>query len=332
MKGVFLVNLGTPQSPSFKDVFNYLIEFLTDSRVINKNWLSRNFLVRGVIVPTRTRTSSKAYQRIWTDNGSPLLIYSEKVKEKLQHHLGDTYSVSLAMRYQKPCIKEQLNLLLDKSLDHLIVLPLFPQYASATTGSVLQKVMELIKDRAHFPRITLLSHFATHPKLIQAFKEAAGPFDLNFYDHVLFSFHGLPQSQLNGESCFRTKGCCLEKNAANKSCYSAQCYAMAQELARALKLPHDKCSLSFQSRLGREPWLQPYTSDVIRQLAHQGKKRVLVFCPSFVCDCLETTFEISTEYREEFIHAGGECLDLVPGLNDNSAWIDALAALVKEAG
>lgn len=332
MRGVFLVNLGTPQSPSLKDIFHYLIEFLTDSRVINKNWLLRNFLVRGLIVPTRIRSSSKAYQQIWTDKGSPLLTYSEKVKEKLQLQLGESYSVSLAMRYQKPSLKEQLNLLLEKQLDHLIVVPLFPQYASATTGSVLQKVMEIIKDSAVFPRITFLSHFATHPKIIAAFKEAAGGYDLNLYDHILFSFHGLPQSQLNGKNCFHAKSCCIEKKATNRSCYSSQCYMMAQELAKTLKLTHDKCSLSFQSRLGKEPWLQPYTSDVIRQLARQGKKKVLVFCPSFVCDCLETTFEISTEYRQEFIHAGGESLDLVPGLNDHPAWIDALATLVKEAG
>lgn len=334
LKAILLVNLGTPLSPRPKDVYRYLIEFLTDSRVLNYPWLLRQLLVRGIIVPKRFRASAKAYQQIWTEEGSPLMVYGKRVKEKLQLHLGDRYAVELAMRYQHPSIEEGLNTLLKKKPSELMIVPLFPQYASATVGSVHQKVMEVLKNYPIIPHVNFLSCYETHSAVIKAFQECAREYAHEEYDHVLFSFHGLPKKQLANEKhgnhcCSGASPCCISSDSHNRYCYSAQCYAMGQALREALNVPHGKCSLSFQSRLGKEPWLQPYTSDVIHHLAKQGKKRVLVFCPSFVCDCLETIFEISIEYQKEFQQAGGEKLVLVPGLNDHPAWIEALSALVK---
>jgi len=278
--------------------------------------------VRRIIVPTRLASSSKAYEAIWTKEGSPLLVYGEKVKTKLQAHLGVNYRVELAMRYQQPTIESGLAKLLKDKIGHLVILPLFPQYASATTGSVHQRVMELLKDQTILPRVTLIDRYATHPALIQAFCKIAEPYKA--YDHVLFSFHGLPLSQLKHGA--KSGQCCEDPY-----CYSGQCYAMAREIRQGLRLPEEKCSLAFQSRLGKDPWLEPYTSDTIRALAREGKKRVLVFSPSFVCDCLETIYEIGIEYQTEFVHAGGEKLELVPGLNDHDAWIHTLGALIKES-
>lgn len=330
--GILLVNLGTPDSPRPKDVFRYLNEFLTDGRVIDTPWLSRQLLVRGLIVPSRYRQSARLYQSIWTEEGSPLKVYGRRVEEALQKHFGKEFCVKLAMRYQNPSLPEVLEGL--KEVSHLVVLPFFPQYASATTGSVHQKVMEVVSGWDRIPKITFINHYFRHPAMIKAFCAVAQPYSLENYDHVLFSFHGLPQRQVckadPGAHCLKKEDCCRKLSKANQECYSAQCYATAYALVEALGLREEQYSIAFQSRLGKEPWLQPYASEVIAELARQGKKRVLVFCPSFVCDCLETISEIGVEYDAEFKHAGGESLTLVPGLNDHPEWIRALAKIVGE--
>jgi ferrochelatase len=333
--GVLLVNLGTPDSPDPRDVYRYLIEFLTDERVIDGSWLKRQLLVRGVIVPRRYKQSAKSYQEIWTAEGSPLKVYGYRVKNLLQQRLGSQYVTELAMRYQNPSIRESLNRLIENKCQKIIVLPMFPQYASATTGSVHQNIMEIVSEWQNIPEITLIDQFAAHPALIRAFCASASAYNHEDYDHVLFSFHGLPERYLvqadrSGQCCKKSKNCCAVISEKNQECYSAQCYATADGIVNALKLSPERYSFSFQSRLGKEPWLQPYTSEVIARLAKEGKKRVLVFCPSFVCDCLETIHEIGVEYAEEFKQAGGETLDLVPGLNDRAEWIDALVDFVKE--
>jgi ferrochelatase len=316
---ILLVNLGTPDSPAPRDVYRYLIEFLTDERVLGLSWLKRQLLVRGFIVPTRCKASAKAYSTIWTKEGSPLMTHSVNLKNALQQFLGKDFHVALAMRYQTPTIANAIKELLAKNPEHLIVLPLFPQYASATTGSVHQKVMEVLKTAKFFPKLTFLNHFAVHPALIAAYKEIASNYSHADYDHVLFSFHGLPKKQL---SCLTS--CCQNKG----NCYSAQCYGMTQALIASIGIPKEKCSISFQSRLGKDPWLEPFTSNTLQNLAASGKKRVLVFSPSFVCDCLETIFEIGEECNQEFLHAGGEKLQLVPGLNSHPAWVKALAGII----
>lgn len=327
---VLLVNLGTPKSPSNWDVYRYLIEFLTDERVIDMPWLKRQLLVRGVIVPTRYRQSAKAYQAIWKKEGSPLMIYGESVQRQLQEALGDSFYVALAMRYQQPSIASQLAILMAQKVEKLIVLPLFPHYASATTGSVHQKVLEELSRYLVIPHTRLISEYAVHPLLIEAFCAVANSYRLENYDHILFSFHGLPERHLKQAtaSCQCNASCCDVLDDRNRNCYSAQCYATAYAIAKQLNLTKENYSIAFQSRLGRDPWLQPYTSDQIKKLAQSGKRRVLVFCPSFVSDCLETIYEIGVEYNIEFQHAGGEKLELVTGLNDHPKWIEALKSLV----
>lgn len=311
--GVLLVNLGTPASPAPRDVYRYLIEFLTDGRVIDMPWLKRQLLVRGLIVPFRYKQSAESYQAIWTDKGSPLMVYGREVQHLLQKSLGGTFHVELAMRYQQPSLKSSIDSLLEKEVSNVLVLPLFPQYASATTGSVHQRVMELLAKRTIIPKVVMVDSYPEDPKMIEAFALAAGNKDWRNYDHVLLSFHGLPERQLIPGSKF---------------CYAAQCRQTAHALAKFMGMPESHYSICFQSRLGKEPWIQPYTSDAIKQCAEKGYKKVLVFCPSFVCDCLETIHEIGVEYAHEFKEYGGERLDLVEGLNAHPKWIEALHDMV----
>lgn len=310
--GILLVNLGTPDAPTKSAVKKYLIEFLTDGRVIDIPWLQRQFLVRGVIIPKRLASSLKSYQKIWTEEGSPLLVHSLKTRELLQASLGENYQVEIAMRYQSPSVADALKKL--RGVKELIVLPLFPQYASATTGSIFEKTFQELSSQLTFPKMTFIDQFHDHPQLIQAFKEVSTPFHFPDYDHILFSFHGLPERQ-------------LKKSGPD---YVDQCYGTADAIAKKCNLKH--YSVCFQSRLGKEPWTRPYASDRIKELAHNGAKKVLVFCPAFVADCLETLFEISVEYKELFIHEGGEALNLVPGLNSHPAWIEALKQIILSQG
>lgn len=330
-RGVFIVNLGTPQSPRKKDVFHYLNEFLTDYRVMDIPWLKRQLLVRGLIVPFRYKQSAEQYRHIWTKEGSPLLYYGKLVRERLQEALGSSYYVELGMRYQHPSIAEGLEKMRKELVDELIVLPLFPHYASATTGSVYEQVMECLKSWRLFPKLIFINQFYDHPALINAFSARGEQYSLSSYDHILFSFHGIPEKQIRKADL---SGYCLSKNCCkkicmdNRFCYKAQCVATAQAIAEKLHFTPDNYTICFQSRLGKEPWLQPYLSDIIQECAKRGDKRLLVFSPSFVCDCLETICEISYEYSKEFKKLGGETLQLVEGLNDHPLWIDALKRII----
>lgn len=331
---MLLVNLGTPLSPNPKHVFNYLNEFLTDERVIDLPWIYRQLLVRGIIVPSRFRNSAKMYEAIWQKEGSPLLIHGKKVEALLQNALGNEYLVDLAMRYQSPSIKEALLNLQRANIKNLIVIPLFPQYASATTGSVHQKVMQILSTFQVIPKTKLIDQFAGHEKYIDALFERMKEYDLSQYDHLIFSFHGLPERHLTKANpqnhCLKNPICCEELSSKNSHCYSAQCYHTAKLLANRLKLESDFYTIAFQSRLGREPWIEPYTSDVIAKRGERGDKKLLVISPSFVADCLETLYEIGIEYAHAFKSVGGEKLDLVESLNDHPKWIEALCSIVKE--
>ncbi len=333
LQGVLLVNLGTPASYRWGDVFRYLNEFLTDPRVIDLPWLKRQLLVRGLIVPFRCRQSARQYRAIWTEKGSPLLVHGEAVKEQLQIFLGPAFKVSLAMRYQHPSIYEGLEELRNAKVESLVVLPLFPQYASATTGSVHQKVMEVVSEWPVIPPLTLISDYFTHPLLIEAFCARARAHSLDAYDHVLFSFHGLPERHILRASptgnCL-TAGCCEALRINNRFCYKAQCHATAKAIAKGLSLPPSGYTVCFQSRLGKEPWLQPYLGTVLPFCIRQGWRKLLVLSPSFACDCLETTYEIAHEYAAQFEQLGGEKLQLVEGLNAHPLWIHALGAIVQD--
>jgi ferrochelatase len=329
---VLLVNLGTPDSPHPKDVYKYLIEFLTDGRVIDKPWGFRQLLVRALIVPLRYRQSAKSYKEIWTKDGSPLMVNSRKAQELLQKALGSSFHVELAMRYQNPSIESALATLLKNPVEHLIVIPLFPQYASATTGSVHQKILEIISKLQVIPKLTLINNFATHPLYIETITEIASSYSLSDYDHILFSFHGLPKRHLvkANPSCKNFSECC-QKSACNmvKNCYSSQCHQTAYAIAGKLNLEKNRYSITFQSRLGKDPWLTPFTNDRIEELKLNGVKKILVFCPSFVADCLETVHEIGIEYAHEFVSSGGEKLHFVKSLNDHPMWIKTLEAIIK---
>ena len=329
-KGILLVNLGTPDSPSTADDRKYLKQFLMDERVIDINPFSRNLLVKGIIVPFRGPKSAKLYKEIWSkETGSPLLHYSILQTAALQKLLGDDYHVELAMRYQSPSIKYALDKLKDLQVDSIKVIPMFPHYASASTGSVIQEVMEQISKWLTIPNISFVNSFHDHPLLIQTFAQNGLKYKPETYDHILFSFHGLPQRQLgksdhSQKHCLKDANCCQTITENNKFCYSAQCYHTARLIAAELQIPEDKYTVCFQSRLGKTPWVQPYTNEVLKERAAKNNKRLLVFCPAFVADCLETVYEVTVEYGEEFKEMGGEHLQLVESLNDNPMWIEAL--------
>jgi len=334
-KGVLLVNLGTPDSPSTADVRKYLNEFLMDERVIDVNPVLRTMLVKGVIVPFRGPKSAKLYREIWSETtGSPLMHYSLLQQSLLQDKLGEEYHVELAMRYQSPSIESALQKLKDSQVESIRVIPLFPHYASASSGSVLQKVMELVSTWQTIPHISFVNSFHDNELMIKVFAENAEKYQPESYDHILFSFHGLPQRQLmksdhSGVHCLKAVNCCSTLTDNNKFCYSAQCHHTARLISEQLSIPESKFTVCFQSRLGKDPWVQPYTSVVIEELAKKGFKRLLVFCPAFVADCLETVYEVTVEYGEEFKKLGGEHVQLVESLNSHPLWIDALEGLVK---
>ncbi len=338
--GVLLVNLGTPDNFKTSDVRHYLNEFLTDERVIDIPWLPRQLLVRGIITPFRAGNSAKSYKAIWTDRGSPLKYISEDLTALVQESLQQcetenvSFEVALAMRYQSPSIALGLEYLRSKNVTHYIIVPLFPQYASASTGSVHQKVMEIVSGWLTIPSISFVNSFFNHSLFIEAFAERGREHDVNQYDHVLFSFHGLPERQLRKSNeqgyCLTEKSCCETFQTKNRFCYAAQSWETARAIADKMQLPREKYSISFQSRLGNDPWIQPYTIQVLEQLAKEGKKKILVFCPAFVADCLETIFEISEEYQEAFTHWGGEKLQLVESLNTHPLWVATLQSLILE--
>lgn len=329
------MNLGTPDSPSTADVRKYLNEFLMDERVIDVNPVLRTMLVKGAIVPFRGPKSAKLYKEIWSDTtGSPLMHYSLIQQSMLQDELGEEYHVELAMRYQSPSIESALAKLKDAQVDSIRVIPLFPHYASASSGSVLQKVMELVSKWQTIPNISFVNSFHDNALMIGVFAENARKYQPETFDHILFSFHGLPERQLiksdhSGHHCLKTENCCSSLTDDNKFCYSAQCHHTARLIAAELSLAAEKYTVCFQSRLGKDPWVQPYTSVVIEELAKKGKKRLLVFCPAFVADCLETVYEVTVEYGDEFKKLGGEHVQLVESLNGHPDWIKALEGLVK---
>lgn len=331
-----LVNLGTPDSPSVPDVKRYLNEFLTDGRVIDIPAWRRWLLVKGIITPFRAPNSAKLYQAIWDEKtGSPLLHYSELQQQLLQDQLGGDYHVELAMRYQNPSIASALSKLRRMNLESIRIIPLFPQYASASTGSVIDKVMEVMRGWHTFPDVSIVNDFYDQETMIDVFVENALQHKPETYDHLLFSYHGLPVRQLTGVEASGKHDCeiagCRERiGTHNRYCYLAQSYATTRLIAKRLQLSQQDYTVCFQSRLGKTPWIQPYTSDVLEKVAAQGKKRLLVFCPAFVADCLETIYEVGTEYATEFKKLGGEHVQLVESLNAHPRWIQGLRQLATE--
>jgi ferrochelatase len=330
--GILLVNLGTPDSPSVSDVRKYLREFLSDPRVIDTSPLARWFLVNFIIAPIRAPRSAKLYEKIWTEFGSPLLLYSTRQEYMLAEKLGNDFQVELAMRYQSPSIESALEKFRFPVFKKIKVLPLFPQYASASTGSVHEKVMDIVSKWDVVPEIEFVNSYCNNVKYIHAFSEIGKKYSPEQYDHILFSFHGLPERQIKKadrhDHCLHD-GCCNVLGDRNAFCYRAQCYETARKIAAELNIQRENYTVSFQSRLGKTPWIKPYSDVVIEELAKAGKKKLLVFSPAFTSDCLETLYEISVEYHELFRKYGGEKVQLVESLNDHPLWIDALAEMCR---
>jgi ferrochelatase len=328
--GVLLINLGTPDSPSVSDVRSYLSQFLNDPRVIDIPWLLRKMLVNLIIVPFRAPKSAKIYKKLWTGEGSPLLIHSIKAKELLQQSLGNNYDVHLAMRYKNPSIPAVLETMHKENYSKIVVLPMFPQYASASTGSALEEVMRVIKTWWVIPEIKFISQYYDQPSFIQAFAERGKQYDLNAYDHILFSYHGLPERQVDkvyDDGHCSDHDCENEITDENKYCYKATCYATTRLLTEQLNIAKDKYTVCFQSRLDKK-WLMPFSDKVVEECAKKGMKKILVFSPAFTADCLETVIEIGDEYQEIFKAHGGDKVQLVESLNDHPLWISCMKALV----
>lgn len=336
--GLLLVNLGTPARPEAGAVRRYLREFLSDPRVLDVNPLGRFLLLNAVILPLRAGQSARAYAKVWTERGSPLLVHSQDLLEKVRARLAPQVVVELGMRYGEPSLAGALERLRAAGCDRLAVLPLYPQYASSSTGSSLQEVWRVTGELWNTPSVQAVPAFYDHPAFLDALALVARPaLDEAAPDRVLMSFHGLPERQIKksdasgyGRHCLAAPGCCDAIVDANRMCYRAQCFATARGLAARLGLGLDRYEVTFQSRLGRTPWIRPYTDVRARELAAAGVKRLAVLCPAFVADCLETLEEIGLRLREDFLAHGGEELRLVPSLNATDAWADGVVTIARE--
>lgn len=325
-----MANVGTPDAPTVPAVRKYLFEFLNDRRVIDLPWLLQKILVNLIIVPFRAPKSTKLYQKLWTEKGSPLLAISNETREKLQEKLGENFTVFVGMRYQNPSLKAALKIIQENRFDKIVVLPMFPQYASSTTGTIVQLVNSETAKWNVIPEISIISQFYDNPGFIKAFAAQISKYNPAAFDHIIFSYHGLPFSQTDRvHSEIKTAVCQCENGlpAHGKFCYKATCYETTRLLARELGLPKSAYSVAFQSRLTKN-WLKPFSDEEVIRLAKEGKKRILIAAPAFIADCLETIVEIGIEYQEIFAEHGGEKVQLVESLNANNDWIETIYQMI----
>jgi ferrochelatase len=334
-RAVLLVNLGSPDSTSVADVRRYLREFLGDERVLDLPAPFRWLLLEGIILRTRPKKSAHAYEQIWTKDGSPLILTSVSVQRKLQDELGNATPVYLAMRYGKPSIASVISQMAADGVNELLLIPQYPHYAMSSWETVVVKVYEEAARLAPQLRVTTVQPFYQDPDYIEALYTVAAPFLAQPHDHVLFSYHGIPVRHLRKADsskahCTVVNDCCSTCSPVQSTCYRAQVFATTRALAARAGLSPQQHSVSFQSRLAGEPWLTPFTDHELERLAKEGKKRLLVLCPAFVADCLETIEEISVEGKATFLEAGGESFVQIPCLNDHPAYIDFLAKRSQE--
>ncbi|PWL28847.1 MAG: ferrochelatase [Fluviicola sp. XM-24bin1] len=334
--GVLLVQLGTPDSPKTNDVRRYLSEFLNDPRVIDLPWLGRKILVNGIIVPFRAPKSAKVYKELFEmyEGVSPLTLHTENAVAKLQDRFAnDDVTIHWAMRYQNPSMYDVMEQMREQNYDHIVVLPLFPQYASATTGSAIDLAMRIMRKWWVVPEVSMINQFWDNEGYIDSIVERAKEFNLDDYDHIMFSYHGLPDRHVDkvyeGSDLCSDQPCETEVNEKNKFCYKATCYATTRLIAAKLNIPEDRYTVCFQSRLDKK-WLTPFADKVVEEQGEKGAKKILAFSPAFVADCLETVIEIGDEYQELFEEKGGEKVQLVPSSNDHDRFIDGLEELIRE--
>ncbi len=334
-RAILLLNLGTPDSLKIRDIRKYLKEFLMDPYVIDIPFFARWFLVHGLILPTRPKKAAQAYHKIWTSQGSPLLVHLNDLTEKLQDRLaGEGWFVRGVMRYGHPSIQAAFQEFQNMKIQELIVLPLYPQYSLAATESSIQACHRLAQAYLPQAHLRFIQPFYEHPAFIRSFLKIAQESLKSFsFDHLLLSYHGLPERQIRktdetGKYCFSSLGCCERETEENRNCYRAHCFATSRRLIEGLGLVNHQYTVTFQSRLGRTPWIQPFTDEVIRRLPSQGVRRLAVLCPAFVADCLETLEEIEIRGKTDFINAGGEDLKLVPSLNSSDIWVEGVQELI----
>ena len=333
---VLLIQLGTPDSPSTRDVRRYLSEFLNDPRVIDLPYLVRKILVNGIIVPFRAPKSAKIYKELFDlSNGeSPLLTHTQSLTSLLQDRFKETdVHVEFAMRYQNPSMDSVMERIRKENFDHIILLPLFPQYASASSGSAIEKGLNILRKWWVIPKVSVINEFWREEGYINSIIERSKAFNLSEFDHVLFSYHGLPNRHVDnvyeGSDLCSDQPCEIELNEKNKFCYKATAYATTRLIAEKLQLKESDYTVCFQSRLDKK-WLTPFSDKVVEDWAKKGAKKLLVFSPAFVADCLETTIEIGSEYQEIFEENGGETVSLVPSSNDHPEFINCLENLIQK--
>ncbi|HEY5653070.1 MAG TPA: ferrochelatase [Pontiella sp.] len=326
-RGFLLMNTGSPDAPTETALHSYLGEFLMDPYVIDLPKPLRYLLVKGLILPRRPAESAKAYASIWTDKGSPLVHYCSQLTHALQSKYNEP--IELGMAYGTPSFKNALEKLLSAGAEEICLLPMFPQYAMSTVGSCLAGVKKALKGRAP---LRIVPPFYKEPTYIQPLANALKGTE----EHILFSYHGLPLRHLKktdptGHHCMSSAECCHEASIAHDTCYRYQCLSTTREIVEAASIKEGQYSVSFQSRLGRDKWMEPYTEEMLRTLPLNGKKNLVVVCPAFFCDCLETLEEIEIRGRELFMEAGGESFRVIPCLNDSEAGINCLNILMTNA-
>ena len=335
-KGVLLVNVGSPDSPAVKDIKRYLREFLMDERIIDLPYLLRYTLVNGIILNTRPPKTSKAYQKIWWNEGSPLIVITKRLTEKIQQQVS--VPVVMAMRYGNPNIASGLQQLHDQGVDEVLLMPLYPQYAMATTQTIEVFAQQLVKKQFQKMKLIKFPAFFHRSEYIEALAEVTRKYlDSNPCDHLLFSYHGVPERHLRKTSptpahknIVENTSCCNPYSEEGKYCYRSHCFETTRLLAEKLELKENTYSQSFQSRLGNDKWITPFTADKIAQLAQQGVKKLAVITPAFVTDCVETLEEIEMAGGKTFRENGGEEFKMVPCLNDSNLWVHALSKWINE--
>lgn len=333
-QGVLLMNLGSPDSTEVKDVRRYLMEFLMDGRVIDYAYPWRLLLVGGIIVPFRAAKSAAAYRSIWTDEGSPLIVISRQLQETVQRLLD--MPVELAMRYGNPTVAAAYDNLMKRQpgIEEVIAVPLYPHFAMSSYETAVEHAKR-VHEKGRYPfSLSFIKPFYNEPNYLHALEESITPFLHQEFDHLLFSYHGVPKrhlikSDITGNHCLRSGDCCQTASPAHTVCYRHQCLETTRRLIEKLNIPESKYSVSFQSRLG-SGWLEPFTDTRLAALPGEGKKKILVICPAFVSDCLETLEEIAVEGRETFLHAGGESFTFIPCLNTERAWVNTIALWMSE--
>jgi ferrochelatase len=334
MKGALLINLGSPDSPDPGDVKRYLGEFLMDERVIDISKVLRTFLVKGIILNTRPKKSAKAYKKIWWEEGSPLIVLSKRLQKSVQKKIS--IPVELAMRYGNPSIEEGIKNLVNKGVNEIILIPLYPQFAMATTETILVLAEEVRSQNHPNVSFTVLPPFYNHPDYIRVLSESIQEnLKDKEWEHLLFSYHGIPErhirkSDVTKSHCKIDKSCCQTSSKAHKYCYRHQCYETTRQVAEYLELKEGTFSTSFQSRLGLDPWLRPYTDQTVAKFAKKGVKKMAIATPAFVSDCLETLEEIGMEAAEDFEEKGGEKLYVIPCINDRPDWVNVLSRWIDQ--